>query len=109
MKYHKIKNIPLEVCTAEQKIAYNLASSYSDLFVKKYHNMPCQFQKSELIHNAVCKMLEWYQSSYNFSNKYNIDAIFSALNAGLENYFNAKHSILSSYVEIGKMFPAHYL
>ena len=36
MKYHKIKNIPLEVCTAEQKIAYNLASSYADLFIKQY-------------------------------------------------------------------------
>lgn len=25
VKYHKIRNVPLEVCSAEQKIAYNLA------------------------------------------------------------------------------------
>jgi len=29
MKYHKIRNVPLKVCTAEAKIAYNLASTYA--------------------------------------------------------------------------------
>ena len=40
--------------------------------------------------------------------KYDIDAIQAALNAGMENYFNGC-SILSSYEEIGKTFPALYL
>ena len=25
MTYHKIRNVPLEVCTAEQMVAYNIA------------------------------------------------------------------------------------
>ena len=41
--------------------------------------------------------------------KYDIDGIFSALNAGLEDYFNAKYHILTTHEEVGKMFPALYL
>lgn len=47
MTYHKIKNIPLTECTAEQKIAYNLAFMYYDNVLKEYNRLPMQFQKSE--------------------------------------------------------------
>lgn len=110
MQYHKIKNIPLEECSAEQKIAYNLAFSNYDLFLKEYNRLPIQFQKSELIAQAIKKMLELYQLGYDYKQgKYNEDAIFCALNAGFENYLKAKHHILTSYENIGRMFPAHYL
>lgn len=29
MKYHKIRNVSLNVCTAEAKIAYNIAFAYT--------------------------------------------------------------------------------
>lgn len=46
---------------------------------------------------------------YGNNNKYNIDAIASCLRAGFENYINSKYHILSSYKDIGRMFPAYYL
>ena len=108
MKYHKIRNIPLTVCTAEQKIAYNLAFSNSHIFKKEFDRMPCAFQKSEVAAAAVrfC-MKQWgYSESVN---KYDIDAIFSALNAGMEDYIKNNCPIFASYENIGKAFPVYYL
>lgn len=110
MKYHKIKNVPLSVCTAEQKIAYNLAFSWHEITKKNYNKMPCAFQKNEVIYHFIRTMIECYKSAYDYKpGKYDIDAIFCALNAGFEKYINSDYSILNSYEEIGKMFPAYYL
>ena len=110
LKYHKIKNIPLEVCTCEQKIAYNLAFSVGLNGKEKYHNVLTGIQKAELIHRYVRECMSIWKNNPEYNNsKYNQDAIFSCLNAGLEKYFESKYSILTSYEAIGKMFPAHYL
>ena len=96
MKYHKIRNVPLDVCTAEQKVAYNLAFSHHDFVVKsgKFHSYAeaAQYIVKNLYHG-----------------KYDANAIFCALNAGLENYCKGKYHIMTSYAEIGAMFPARYL
>ena len=79
-KYHKIPNVALEVCTAEQKIAYNLAFAYGDLYRKEYHRMPMQFQKAEVITAAARKMSELYRMGYDYKpGKFNEDMIHSAL------------------------------
>lgn len=110
MTYHKIKNIPLTECTAEQKIAYNLSFAYYYNVLEEYNRLPMQFQKSELVYASVRKMLDLYRMGRDYKpGKYNEDAIFCALNAGFENYLKAKYHILSSYKEIGEMFPANYL
>lgn len=112
LKYHKIKNIPLEVCTAEQKIAYNLAFSVSDITKKAYEKCNTGLQKSEVIAESVDLCMKSWTSAYDYESrqkKYNIDAIFSALMAGMERYINEKYHILNSYEKIGKMFPANYL
>lgn len=110
MKYHKIKGVSLDVCTAEQKIAYNLAFGYYDCIQKEYERLPMQFQKSELIGKSIRKMLDIYRSGYDYKpGKYDEDAIFCALNAGFEKYLKEKCPICWSYAEIGAMFPAHYL
>ena len=110
MTYHKIKNIPLTECTAEQKIAYNLSFAYYYNVLEEYNRLPMQFQKSELVYASVRKMLDLYRMGRDYkAGKYNEDAIFCALNAGFENYLKAKYHILSSYKEIGAMFPANYL
>lgn len=108
MTYHKIRGIPLTECTAEQKIAYNIAFNYYNLFIKEYKSLPAAFLKSELIHQAVNKMISFYKSG-NHDFKYDIDSIYCALNAGFENYLNAEHKILYDYKSIGEMFPALYL
>lgn len=108
MKYHKIRGIPLETCTAEQKIAYNLAFSHAHIFKKAYNLSPMQFQKSEIVHEAVdfCMKMWGYNEK---AHKFNIDAIFCALNAGMEGYIKNNCPICASYETIGKTFPALYL
>lgn len=110
MIYHKIKNVPMEVCTAEQKIAYNLAfSNYS--WIKKYYDKaPTEICKSEIMSEGILKMLEYYKLSWGYKEgRYNEDAIFCCLNAGFRDYMNGNIHIFGSYEEIGKAFPAHYL
>lgn len=109
MKYHKIYNVPMETCTAEQKIAYNLAFANGDIFKKKYHAMPMQFQKSTIVQEAVNFCIKCWKNSRNFTEKYDIDCIFCALNAGMEKYIENNCPIYSSYESIGKAFPALYL
>ena len=110
MIYHKIKNVSMEVCTAEQKIAYNLAfSNYS--WIKKYYDKaPTEICKSEIMSEGILKMLENYKLSWGYKEgRYNEDAIFCCLNAGFRDYINGNIHIFASYEEIGKTFPAHYL
>lgn len=112
MKYHKIPKVEKSVCTAEQKIAYNYASTYADRYRDTWKNTAdqyCEFQKSEFVHEAVEWCMKLMRDNAEIQRKYDIDAIFCALNAGMRNYFEAKYSILTSYEEIGKMFPANYL
>ena len=110
MKYHKIHGVELSTCTAEQKIAYNLAWAEYDKFLEEYKRMPMQSQKDEVVHACVRWCIKmWNCTPRNRNSKYDIDAIFCALNAGMENYFNAKYHILTSYDAIGEMFPANYL
>ena len=108
MKYHKMKNIPLEVCTAEQKIAYNLAWYYGKNFIKKYKSAPCAFQKDEVLQETVQFLMHLYNTDNETKGKYDIDAIFCALNAGIKKFFDSNGPILSGYEEIGEMFKRNY-
>lgn len=102
MKYHKIPGFPLETCTAEQKIAYNLAWAYSDCVVRSgsFSGVP----------EAARWIVKLYTLGYSYRpGRYDIDAIFCALNAGLQRYIDRKMPILASYGDIGEMFPADYL
>lgn len=110
MKYHKIRNIPLEVCTAEQKIAYNLAFSLAGLYKNEYNSAPMQFQKDEVIRKAINFCIEiWKENPKHSAKKYDIDSIFCCLNAGFENYIKNNCPIYANYEEVGKAFPALYL
>ena len=111
MKYHKIANVDKSVCTAEQKIAYNIAFqlhiSYADQFAEVNAINPGSARSNcaELAQEG----LKWYKMSYSYKpGKYDEDAIFSALLAGLYDYLS-NFRIFSSYEDIGKAFPAHYL
>lgn len=104
MKFHKIRNVPIEVCTAEAKIAYNYAFNYLDIIQNAYNKCTCNFQKKDVILEGVKLIME--NLSENAKNRYDIDAIFCCLNAGLEGYINEKYHILSSYEEIGKIFKS---
>ena len=110
MQYHKIRGVEKSVCTAEQKIAYNLAHAYAYEYRqtwKKDKDKYMRFQQSEFIYEAVCWCYKMWKTCRGYD-KYNADAIESALRAGMENYFNG-NAILCSYEEIGRTFPALYL
>lgn len=96
LQYHKIPRVDMDVCTAEQMIAYNIASRYLD----------CD-RKFAGYADAAQWMVQQYKRE-NETTRYNIDAIFCALNAGLESFVKAKYHILTSYKEVGEMFPANY-
>lgn len=115
MKYHKIRNVPLEVCTAEAKIAYNLASSLPDNYRYTYRERAHLYSAiavSEFISEAMNMCLNrWIKSrSYQENpNKYNIDAIQCCLRFGLEEYFKNDSAILWTYKEVGEIFKSLYL
>ena len=108
MKYHVIKGVPINVCTAEQKIAYNMAFRAHIAFQEKFNESVkiSRICSDELIHDIIKVMMEIYNKSR--KGNYDVDAIFSALNAGLYGYME-KPFIAIDYGQIGNAFPAHYL
>ena len=101
MKYHKIRGVDKNICTAEQKIAYNLAWANSDYILRAGFTSYA---------DAAQKLVEMYTWAYDYKpGKYDIDSIFCALNTGLKNYINGKQKIFTTYEEIGNAFPALYM
>lgn len=114
MKYHKIRKIPLDVCTCEAKIAYNLAFLYATEYRDAYKKNAANISKiavSELVSEAVNWCIKMWKDGNTYQStpdKYDIDTIFCCLNAGMENYFKSDYAILSTYEEVGKIFPSLY-
>ena len=111
MKYHKIRGIDLEVCTAEQKIAYNMAFRAHISFQEDFDRVNAVNPgnaRADCVTMAQ-KSLEWYRMAYDYKpGRYDEDAIYAALLAGLYDYL-CKPFIGTSYKQIGEAFPAHYL
>lgn len=110
LKYHKIKNVPLETCTAESMIAYNIASKYADVYRKGYLKLKeagAWPGTAEYVDNVFSQLVKMYMNDYP-DGKYNIDGISSALRFGLRDFLE-RPFIAGSYKEIGKAFPSNYL
>ena len=109
INYHKIRGVEKSVCTQEQKIAYNIAFvihiNHGSEWEKRENY--CRSAQVEFLHELIHMYCKDFQRNYP-NCKADIDGIFSALNAGLENYLN-KFFIAWDYESIGKAFPAHYL
>lgn len=110
MKYHKIRGVEKAVCTAEQKIAYNIARRL-DYYKREFDRANAE---NPGVARGGCVQLahegmRLYRMGYDYKpNAYDEDAIFSALNAGLYDYM-VKPFIATGYDQIGKAFPALYL
>lgn len=116
LQYHKIRGVDKSVCTAEQKIAYNMASRiYGDIrFAKAWQQYDSgkvpAFLQNDWESKAIREYLTTWQRDYNkASAHYNEDAIFSALRAGLHDFICHHGPIFTSYREVGQAFPAYYL
>lgn len=110
LRYNSIQGIDKKTCTAEQKIAYNLAFRCYITYQDSYKALGSNFAKSRAIIDMVNDAIKKYCAAYDYvPNKYNLDGIKAALQAGLRSYMEKNGPIASSYKEIGEMFPAHYL
>lgn len=89
MKPHKIRNIDLSICNAEQKIAYNYLSCYYDM------------KKSDLL--EFCQKA-LYREKDKSMKRYDIDLIYHYILSSYSNYvISANHPILTSYEAIGEL------
>lgn len=84
---HKIPGVDKSVCSCEQKLAYDYALDFKRLSVSGA---------------AAGKMLlEWKKGD----TRYNWAAVAHLLSLYLDKFRAAKYHILSSYEDVGKMFP----
>lgn len=109
IKYHKINGVEKSVCTQEQKIAYNIAFQIHINHGREWEKRDnyCRAAQTEFLHNLIRMYLDNFKRNYP-NCRADIDGIFCALNAGLENYLN-KSFIATDYKRIGEAFPANYL
>lgn len=88
MKTHKIRGVSKSVCTAEQRIAYDLAFSY--LHINDF--------------SVEAALDIWEVSAQAQSGRYNAEAVEAALRAGAEAY-RAKPFVAWNHEQIGAAFP----
>ncbi len=100
----KIPGCPAEVCTGEQKIAYNFAFARQDIVKYNLDQAETEFLKAEVLRHFVRTLTKEAESIENISKRFNIDLIFCALGAGLEKYINGNSHIFTSYEQIGECF-----
>lgn len=106
LKCKKIRNIDKQVCTCEQKIAYNYAFKWVDTGKKILSSNMAEIGKSQAfmdIEKLVVKSIK----ENKIDKKYNIDAIVIAFRQGFRNYCN-NFFIASNYESIGKCFIIPY-
>ena len=84
----KIRGVDIEVCAAEQVIAYNIAFYWHDTIK----------DVSQVV-RAAREQIE----SYKFD-RYDKAAILTALRNGYEAYIERKYHIIMNYEEIGEVF-----
>lgn len=101
VKYHKIPKVEKSVCTAEQMIAYNIAwrNQYLLSDYEKAEN------KKQLAVDTTKQMMSNYRNAYDYTGKYNEEAIEYALLHGIETYASTKCRVLFHYSEVSEMFP----
>lgn len=98
MKFHKIKGIDKNICTCEQKIAYNYAFADYDWAMRS------DMELQQYLDNVTQRIKE----NSEIMKKYDIDAIIHCLRQGFINFCKAKYHVLRNYEDIGKMFPSLY-
>lgn len=111
LKYHKIRNVEKSVCTAEQMVAYNAAWRICERFDarRQWKNESAEVSgmaRVDYIMQLVRHCMKEISYDSKIMEKYDADAIESALRNGMKNYLESKKAIFTSYEEIGKIFPA---
>lgn len=106
MNMHKIRGVDKEVCTAEQKIAYNYAFMYRSTMEKIRDSDTTEITKDEAYQQVIGWLIRGVKDN-GIDKKYNIDAIVHCFRNGIKNYMEG-FSVLWNYEDIGKTFPCLY-
>lgn len=109
--YHKIKGVDKSICTAEQKIAYEIAFRLHISYQDRWDEMRSMKAAESAMSNAISDLIGEGMAMFDrskWSARMNQDAVFAALNAGLRSYLD-KFFIATNYEQIGLAFPANYL
>lgn len=108
MRLHKIRGVEKDVCTVEQKIAYNMAFNAHINFGDQYEKIKesgCEAAIAECVIKIRDIELRWFQGNQKYKKvRCDIDGIFVALNNGLRNYLD-RFFIANDYEIIGERFP----
>lgn len=96
MTFKKIPNIEKEICTAEQKIAYNFAFRYRDFDGQK--------ELFDLLQVVIAEI----KSNEKMMKRYDIDSIIHCLRNGYIDYRKNYPAIITDYKTIGKIFYSLY-
>ena len=96
MTFRKIPNVEKDVCTAEQKIAYNFAFRYRDFDGGK--------ELVDLLHVVAADI----KSNEKMMLRYDIDSIIHCLRNGYIEYRKNYPAIITDYKTIGKVFYSLY-
>ena len=106
LKCKKISGVDKKVCTCEQKIAYNYAFSWMNVYQRRTKGLTNAIDKNAVFQDIIDFIIKDIKSKKEMQ-KYNIDAIIIAFRNGFltycENFF-----IASEYSEIGKVFKIPY-
>ena len=99
MKTHKIKGINIEVCNAEQKIAYNYLFSWTLNKHDKDYAYKC-------VKESIYEEMEGKRVCIHPTNwkRYNVDYILELFYRNYDKYIEAGTPIFSSYEAIGGFF-----
>ena len=96
MTFKKIPNIDKEVCTAEQKIAYNFAFRYRE------------FDGNKELFDLLQVVTAEIKGNEQITKRYDIDSIIHCLRNGYIEYRKNNPAILTDYETIGKVFYSLY-
>ena len=104
MKLHKLPNVSVQTCSAEQKLAYDLTVVYADVYAPLWRKARSETEKQSVLDEAVDAMVCRYITSYRFSaGKRDINALRAALRNGLPRHFDHPE-YLYEYDAIGRRF-----
>ena len=105
MKLHKICNVDLKECSAEQKIAYNIAFRCEISGGSEFRKLLATDPKGAA--ELCTKLRDIHMDAWDRdpgSRRYDREAIYTALDNGLHAYLE-NHFIATRYEQIGKAFP----
>lgn len=106
---HKIAGVEITICSAEQKIAYNLAFDCHISYQEDFDRVKVEGTETAIdagVNTMIQKSIRRVLDNPKMK-RYDVDAIAHALHTGLRAYME-KPFIATYYSRIGEAFPILY-